>query len=398
VPETDHVDYVTANEIIRAIRERPGVVSRSRAAADTGRVAPSGAAANGDVGSDQPFFIFGSFLSPHKPFDPPSRYLDDEPEEPQPPLIPGDRSPSATEIQKLRKYRRAYRALVRFLDDQIGRVLDAVEQEGLADSTLVIFSSDHGEMLGDHMRLQKGSYYRESLSVPLAIRMPTASAAAASREPVGQRQSHHAAASRNPAGSAPEAADSFEAWRVPRPARNAAGGAFVHTPVELTDITATILDAAGLDPRTALSKPWPAFHDRVPCRSLLPVVRSATLAESPRATSEVAELRGPRDFSFSECGGLWQCIQDDEYKYVRELDYADPPAREILYHVASDPHEMQPHEVGDAKADGLSEHEHAELELMRARLQWVMDATPAAQLRWAPLAEEGERYSYPKGF
>jgi hypothetical protein len=59
---------------------------------------------------------------------------------------------------------------------------------------------------------------------------------------------------------------------------------------------------------------------------------------------------------------------------------------------------MQPHEVGDAKTDRLSEREQAELELMRARLQWVMDATPAAQLRWAPLAEEGERYSYPKGF
>jgi hypothetical protein len=59
---------------------------------------------------------------------------------------------------------------------------------------------------------------------------------------------------------------------------------------------------------------------------------------------------------------------------------------------------MQPHEVGDAKTDRLSEREQAELELMRARLQCVMDATSAAQLRWAPLAEEGERNSYPKGF
>ena len=304
----DHVDYVTASEIIAAIRSRS---------------------------VDQPFFILGSFCSPHKPFDPPKSYLDSEPEETELDLNLESDDLTAPQREKLRKSRRAYRALVRFVDDQVGRVLDALREEGVLDSTAVLFTSDHGEMLGDHHRLQKSSAYRESLTVPLAIRLPGASA----------NLRHDA-------------------------------------PVELTDVTATILECAGLDAQEALAKPWPAFHDRVPCRSLMPVLRG----EQDRV----------REFTFSECRSDWHCIQDATHKYVKWLGYNAPgTAGEELYDLRSDLDELAPKRFTRTDESALSDPELAIVESMRARLEWVMDSTPPAQLRWAPLPEAGERHSYP---
>ena len=310
LPEDDHVDIVTCDKILQAIRDRP---------------------------QDQPLFLFGSFCSPHKPFDPPQRYLDLFPEETDEDLIAGaqavcvEATPlSAANLKRLRKVRRSYKALVRLVDDQIGRILACLEREGILDDTVILFTSDHGEMMGDHGRLEKSIWYKQSITVPTVIRHP---------EYLGAR--------------------------------------VCNAPVELTDLTATILDLAGLDPQQALSKGWPAFHDRIPCRSLLPIVRG--------------EADTIRDFSFSECSGDWQALQDKDFKYVRWLRYDRPGAvREELYHPETDSQEKK-------NLLTLPGGDYQEvLDLMRQRREWVIDSTPSAQLRWAPLPAEGEHFSYPE--
>ncbi|MBI4874612.1 MAG: sulfatase-like hydrolase/transferase [Acidobacteria bacterium] len=68
----------------------------------------------------------------------------------------------------------AYYAMVRHVDDQIGRVLKRLEELGAARNTLVIFTSDHGEMLGSHGLVSKMVFHEESVHVPLMMRLPGA--------------------------------------------------------------------------------------------------------------------------------------------------------------------------------------------------------------------------------
>ncbi len=293
-----HVDIMTADKTIDVINNLP---------------------------KDRNFYVHASFCSPHKPFDPPPEYLNSVPSE-VPDVIEGPDQLTEREVAQLTKHWRAYRALVGLIDDQIGRIIGALEDRGLMDDTAILFCSDHGEMMGDHGRAQKSIYYKEALTVPLAIRHP--------RHLTGTR---------------------------------------IDSPVELTDITATIAEIAGLDFRKALAKDWPAFHDRIPCRSLMSIVRG----EEDRI----------RDFSFSECGGEWYAVQDDRYKYVRWLHYEHPGTyREELYDLMEDPDEL----CNLTQQPYMNDHIRSVLQLMRDRKDYVLDSTPPAQTRWAPL--RGEHY------
>lgn len=74
---------------------------------------------------------------------------------------------------QLRQMRFGYQASVAFLDGEVGRVLRALEEEGVADETHIVFVSDHGDMLGDHGLLAKGAYfYDAAVRVPLLIKTP----------------------------------------------------------------------------------------------------------------------------------------------------------------------------------------------------------------------------------
>jgi arylsulfatase A-like enzyme len=68
--------------------------------------------------------------------------------------------------------RRAYYANIAFVDEWIGEVLGAVEANGLANNTVVLFTSDHGDMQGDHFLWRKGYPYEASAHVPLILRPP----------------------------------------------------------------------------------------------------------------------------------------------------------------------------------------------------------------------------------
>jgi len=136
---------------------------------------------------DQPFFLAVGFVRPHVPLVAPSAYFNaHDVEDMDPPDVPdGDQDDipapglsltsqrtKLTDPARKREVIQAYSAAVAFMDDQVGRVLDALEQHGHADDTIVVFTSDHGYHLGEHDLWQKLSLHEESVRVPLIIARP----------------------------------------------------------------------------------------------------------------------------------------------------------------------------------------------------------------------------------
>ncbi|HZX06105.1 sulfatase-like hydrolase/transferase [Kribbella sp.] len=141
----------------------------------------------------KPFFFVANFFDPHHGFGAPEeyvrRYRARELSRPIPDDLSG-KPPIQTEAshesyaghargfttyspEELQEVKAAYYAMVTLIDDEVGRILDALDAEGLADDTLVVFTSDHGEMLGDHELMLKGPMmYEQAVRVPLILRLP----------------------------------------------------------------------------------------------------------------------------------------------------------------------------------------------------------------------------------
>ncbi len=133
----------------------------------------------------QPWFLFTSYLDPHSPSVQPKRYLNmyDPAKVPVPKLPPdiakirgaeegrGQRRFIADE-KMLRVMTAAYYGAVTQVDDQIGRLLGELERLGMADNTMIVFTTDHGNMLGDRGRWFKGVMYEGSARAPLLWRGP----------------------------------------------------------------------------------------------------------------------------------------------------------------------------------------------------------------------------------
>jgi arylsulfatase A-like enzyme len=132
----------------------------------------------------RPFFIIAGFYAPHPPLNPPRRFVDwYDPESLPLPHRQKDDNPYGLSDTEWRRVKAYYYALVSHMDDQCGRILDALDTLGLGDNTLVLFTSDHGEHLGDHGQIQKGEPGWDScIRVPLLVRWPA-------RIPAGQRGS-----------------------------------------------------------------------------------------------------------------------------------------------------------------------------------------------------------------
>lgn len=112
---------------------------------------------------NQPFFLWVHFFDPHTPYAPPREFQDRV----RPSLTPWPADPLAGEVWK-------YDGEIRFADDGVGRVLDAIDAAGLRDSTLVVVVGDHGEGLGDHGHMEHGIHiYEEAVRVPLLLRLPS---------------------------------------------------------------------------------------------------------------------------------------------------------------------------------------------------------------------------------
>lgn len=130
---------------------------------------------------DFPWHLFVSFVGPHDPFDPPTEYGDKYRDVHMPDAIADDMEGKPEWVRKrtvnvsseeVAVTRRQYCAATELIDDQIGNMLNALEERGVLDNTYIIYSSDHGEMLGDHGLYTKSVAYEASLRVPLIVTGP----------------------------------------------------------------------------------------------------------------------------------------------------------------------------------------------------------------------------------
>lgn len=133
----------------------------------------------------QPWFLFCSYLKPHSPSVEPKRYFSKyDPAAIPIPKLPADikQLRAAQRGQAMRRYiddermlrviSAIYYGAVAHVDDQVGRLLGELDRLGMADNTLVLFTADHGNMLGDRGRMFKGVMYEGSSHVPLIWRGP----------------------------------------------------------------------------------------------------------------------------------------------------------------------------------------------------------------------------------
>ena len=231
---------------------------------------------------DQPFFLHASYFPPHHPFAPIKKFLDQIPEDlPLPPnfgVAPKRQGEFCDFTEdEYRHLIRHYYAFVLQLDDAIGRLLEGLESLGVADDTIVIYTADHGDMIGEHRQLYKGLMYEGSVGIPLICKGPGIAA--------GQR---------------------------------------IDTPVSLLDLPPTLLDIAGAE--------IPASYEG---RSL----RSA-LGEGGSLASELvfSEFYTPYEDCESRLEPRYLMVRDGPWKLIRNHPWLRIPETE-LYHLGEDPWE-----------------------------------------------------------
>lgn len=163
----------------------------------------------------RPFFLYLSFHRPHPPYDPPAWAMEQYAHVPEEELPVGDWIEDWEEHRRdgdyqaalaklppsvVRRARQGYYGLMTQVDLQVNRILESLGDFGIRDNTVIAFTSDHGEMMGDHQMFRKALPYEGSARVPLIIHDP----------------------------------------------RTPSGGTVDHV-VELRDVMPTLLDLAGID-------------------------------------------------------------------------------------------------------------------------------------------------------
>jgi len=138
--------------------------------------------------SDQPYFMYLAFNAPHDPRQSPKRFVDMYPLDkitvpasflPEYPYkeaigcVPSIRDEALAPFPRtefaVKTHRQEYYALISHLDEQIGRILAALEKTGKADNTYIIFTSDHGLACGNHGFMGKQNMYDHSMKVPFIV-------------------------------------------------------------------------------------------------------------------------------------------------------------------------------------------------------------------------------------
>ncbi len=190
--------------------------------------------------------------------------------------------------RKLRRLKASYYGLMSEVDDNLGRLIAHLKQTRQYDNTLIVFTSDHGEQIGDHWMLGKAGYFDQSYHIPLII-------------------------------------------RDPRVAADPTRGQTVHAFTENVDIMPTLLEWLGIDVPHACDG-----------QSLIPFVRSSVAPKSWRTEAHWEyDFRDPTDDAAELALGipLHACtlavVRDDRYKYVHFAGLAP-----LLFDLQKDPHEM----------------------------------------------------------
>jgi len=250
----------------------------------------------------RPFFVAVGFFRPHTPYVAPQvPYFDWYPVE-EMPVVTGveadlpaaalaSRKPEQDRLtdELRRECLQAYLASISFMDAQLGRVLDALDRLGLADTTTIVFTSDHGYHMGEHGLWQKQSLFEESARVPLLVVAPGVS------EP----------------------------------------GTVAATPVSQVDLYPTIAELCGLDAPASLQG-----------QSLVPILRDSTTTGRGWAVTQVVRRGRPRRSADDTEGGTfsgyslrtprWRYTEWDGGKRGRELYDHETDPRELV-NLAEDP-------------------------------------------------------------
>ena len=265
---------------------------------------------------ETPWFCCASYIRPHPPFTTPGRYMryyrDKVPDISTPPdayekLDPFSKNLSNNESgqqlsdeQRMRG-REGYYACIDFVDDCIGELLDGLEKAEAMDNTIIIYTSDHGEMAGEHGLWGKGIYFEESIRVPLLICGP------------GIEPGHHRVAD----------------------------------PVSLMDLFPTMCSLAGL--------PQPDSPGGLDGVDASVVLRDPT-QPGPRTYvpsgyySWGVRAKGAFSPSEDEPHQAMRTLRSRDWKYV-EIEKGDP----LLFDLANDPHEMTNLATDPQHADRIKE-------------------------------------------
>jgi choline-sulfatase len=216
----------------------------------------------------EPFFLKVSFIRPHSPYDPPERFMKRYADAALPEAKSGKwadkyrpRNSAKRDIwhgelsdAEIRRSRQAYYGCVSQVDEQIGRILEVLEKRGMLDETLVVFTSDHGDMTGDQHLWRKSYAYEPSARIPMLMRWPGG-------------------------------------------LLSAKRGQVFHQPVELRDLLPTFLEAAGSEPTRPIDG-----------RSLLGLVR-----DNGRGWREFIDLEHNVCYSPDN---HWNALTDGRMKYI----------------------------------------------------------------------------------
>ena len=271
---------------------------------------------------DQPFMITCSFIWPHDPNVVPSPYY--EAFDPKDIELPANIHVREELFEKdwsreivralgepgLREFLRIYYGMVKLIDDQVGKILKTLDQTGKRDRTIIVFTSDHGDMMGGHGMVWKSTraFYEEIVRVPLLISDP---------KKFGSRVSDLA--------------------------------------VDSTDLMPTLLDLAG--------QPVPG---QAQGRSLVPHLTGAREAADAKrftfAERVAPNPKGRRDVLPGTKGDFM--VRGEGWKYIRYRD-----GREYLYNLRQDRGETT-NLAGDPKWDGRRQQLVGELDKWLARTGW----------------------------
>ena len=220
--------------------------------------------------NSSPFFLKVSFARPHSPYDPPERWWKRYENVSLPAAVIGDWAERHAQRGKpyrddlwqgnlgpesVQAARQGYYGNVSFIDEQVGRIIAALEKRGWLENTLILFTADHGDMLGDHHLWRKTYPYQPSARIPMILRWPK-------RSVVAKR------------------------------------GQVLDQPVELRDILPTFLDAAGV----TYEQGW--FDGR----SLLELTRGRTDCWRKWIDMEHSTCYAPENY--------WSALTDGRNKYV----------------------------------------------------------------------------------
>jgi arylsulfatase len=221
-----------------------------------------------DYNRAEPFFLKVSFARPHSPYDPPERFWRQYEGAALPPARTGKwadryapRSGPKDDIwhgnlgaEQVRSSRQGYYGSIGFIDEQVGRILESLEKRRMLEETLIVFTSDHGDMLGDQHLWRKSYAYEPSARIPMLMRWPEGMVS-------GER------------------------------------GRTVTQTVELRDILPTFLEAAGAAARSELDG-----------RSMLPLAAGRTDGWRPWLDLEHGVCYSPENH--------WNALTDGQEKYI----------------------------------------------------------------------------------